>query len=43
MGYHALVISCNIKHTYRLGGGYRIATFLRSQGWDVGRMSYMQN
>lgn len=37
---HALILSCNFYNTSRLGGAYRIATFLRSHGWDIEVVDY---
>jgi radical SAM superfamily enzyme YgiQ (UPF0313 family) len=41
MKSHALIFSCNNTLVQRLGGGYRIATFLREEhDWDVEVIEY---
>ena len=33
--HHALIFNCHVLDVQRTSGAYRIASFLREEGWDV--------
>lgn len=40
MAFHGLIFNCSYDIMQRWGGAYRIATFLRSYGWDIEVVEY---
>ena len=43
MPYHGLIFSCNFSNAQRLGGAYRIATFMRNHGWDIEVLDFVMH